>query len=241
MVTLPIHTSYALQPLDVDTYFKPFKTSFRKKNIYAMAKNNYLEPHKITLTWVDKALQKSLKKENTKSRCKVYGIWPLNPTTMVGKFGPNDVFIVAKEEEHELSYYLNATNECRIVRLKLSQNLLNIAMTFQAKLQTIPNYPPSPCHITKVEMSNSSSTTINNHDEDQLVVDLEDVTLESKDLIGSNQSEGVGWAHLLLVLGLPTKKKQSNKPLMDYSNSSGNIIPIFGYSKIEGCEQKNYK
>jgi hypothetical protein len=30
MVTLPIHTSHALQPLDV-TYFKPFKTTFRKK------------------------------------------------------------------------------------------------------------------------------------------------------------------------------------------------------------------
>ncbi len=74
---------------------------------------------------------------------------------MVGKFGPNDVFIVAKEEEHELSYYLNATNECRTMKLKLSQSLLNIARTFQAELQTIPNYPLSPCHITRVEMSNS--------------------------------------------------------------------------------------
>ncbi len=73
------------------------------------------------------------------------------------------------------------------------------------------------------------------------MVDLEDVTLKSKDLIGSNQSEGVGLAHLLSVLGLPIKKKQSNKPLMDYSNSRGNIIPIFGYSKIKGYEQKSYK
>jgi hypothetical protein len=131
------------------------KHLLRKKKIMPWQKNNYLEPHKITLTWVDKALQKSLKKENIKSRCKVYGIWPLNPTTMVGKFGPNDVFIVAKEEEHELSYYLNATNECRTMKLKLSQSLLNIARTFQAELQTIPNYPLSPCHITRVEMSNS--------------------------------------------------------------------------------------
>jgi hypothetical protein len=28
---------------------------------------------------------------------------------------------------------------------------------------------------------------------------------------------------------------------MDYSNSRGNIIPIFGYSKIKGYEQKSYK
>jgi hypothetical protein len=34
-----------------------------------MVKNKYLEPNKSTLaTWVDKALQQSLKKENIKSR-----------------------------------------------------------------------------------------------------------------------------------------------------------------------------
>jgi inorganic pyrophosphatase len=78
-----------------------------------MAKNNYLEPHKTTLTTqVDKALQKSLKKENIKSRCKVSGIWPLNFIAMVGKCGPSDVFIIAKEEEHELSYHLGAIDEC---------------------------------------------------------------------------------------------------------------------------------
>ncbi len=40
-----------------------------------MAKNNYLEPNKVTLAaWVAKALQQSLKKENIKFRFKVYGI-----------------------------------------------------------------------------------------------------------------------------------------------------------------------
>jgi hypothetical protein len=32
MITLPSHTSHALQPLDV-SYFKPFNTAFRKKKI----------------------------------------------------------------------------------------------------------------------------------------------------------------------------------------------------------------
>jgi hypothetical protein len=68
MVTLLAHTSHALQPLDV-TCFKPFKTTFTKEGDYAMVKNNYLEPNKATLTtWVDKALQQSLKKEDIKSR-----------------------------------------------------------------------------------------------------------------------------------------------------------------------------
>jgi hypothetical protein len=40
-----------------------------------------------------------------------------------------------------------------------------------------------------VEMPNSPGRTTNNHEENQLVVDLEDVTLKSKDLISSNQSE----------------------------------------------------
>jgi hypothetical protein len=49
MVTLLVHTSHALQPLDV-TYFKPFKTTFRKEKDYVMVKKIYLEPNKATLT-----------------------------------------------------------------------------------------------------------------------------------------------------------------------------------------------
>jgi len=30
---------------------------------------------------------------------------------MVGKFGLSDVFTIAKEEEHEVSYHLNVINE----------------------------------------------------------------------------------------------------------------------------------
>ncbi len=66
-------------------------------------KNNYLEQNKTLIeTWVDKALQQSLRKENIKSRFRVSKIWPINHATMVGKFGPGDVFIVTKEKEHEL-------------------------------------------------------------------------------------------------------------------------------------------
>ncbi len=56
MITLPSHTSHALQPLDV-AYFKPFKSAFRKERDITMVKMNYTEPDKITLAgWVDKAL-----------------------------------------------------------------------------------------------------------------------------------------------------------------------------------------
>ncbi len=57
-------------------------------------------------------------------------------------------------------------------------------------------------------MPNSPSTTTNNHEENQLVVDLEDVTMESKDLISSNQNEEVGLIHLLSLPTLPIRKRQ---------------------------------
>jgi nitrate reductase NapE component len=96
-----------------------------------MVKNNYLELGKtIIKAWVDKALQQSLKKENIKSRFRVFIIWPLNHVAMVGKFGPGDVFIVAKKEEHELSYHSNAIDESSNNEANVTIKLLNIVKTF---------------------------------------------------------------------------------------------------------------
>ena len=50
-------------------------------------------------------------------------------------------------------------------------------------------------------------------------MDLENVILKSKDLIGSNRSEEVGLVHLLSLFTLTTKRRQGNEPLVDYSNS----------------------
>jgi hypothetical protein len=83
-----------------------------------------------------------------------------------------------------------------------------------------------------VEMPNSPSTTTNNHEENQLVVDLEDVYLESKDLISSNQREEVGLAHLLSLPTLPTRKdkvQQTASGLFQFT--CGNIKPISGCPK----------
>jgi hypothetical protein len=62
MISLPLHISYALQPLDV-ACFKPFKTTFRKEIVTTIVRENYIEPYKITLVgWVDKALNLALTK-----------------------------------------------------------------------------------------------------------------------------------------------------------------------------------
>ncbi len=53
MITLPSHTSHALQPLDVSC-FKPFKTTFRKVKDATMFKSNHIKLNKIILArWVD--------------------------------------------------------------------------------------------------------------------------------------------------------------------------------------------
>ncbi len=52
MITLPSHTSHALQPLNVFC-FKPFKTTLRKVKDATMSRNNRMKPDKITIVgWV---------------------------------------------------------------------------------------------------------------------------------------------------------------------------------------------
>ncbi len=85
MVTLLSHTSRALQPLDM-SWFKIFKTTFRKEKDSAMSKNICKEPNKIVLVgWVEKTLDLGLSKQNIKYGFKVIGIWPINPRAMVDK------------------------------------------------------------------------------------------------------------------------------------------------------------
>jgi len=61
-------------------------------------------------------------------------------------------------------------------------------------------------------------------------VDLEDVISKSKNLIGLNHNEKVGFAHMLSLLALPTKKKQSDESLVDYSNS--HVVTLDQYLAI---------
>jgi hypothetical protein len=57
MMTLPLHTSHALQLLDM-TFFKPFKKDFKKERYFAMTNLLKNKSNKVTpMEWVDKALQ----------------------------------------------------------------------------------------------------------------------------------------------------------------------------------------
>jgi hypothetical protein len=55
MITLPLHTSHTLQPLDASC---PFKITFKKVMDANMSRSNHMESNKITLVkWVDQALE----------------------------------------------------------------------------------------------------------------------------------------------------------------------------------------
>jgi hypothetical protein len=63
-----------------------------------MSKSNYMEPNEITLVgWVNQALDKSITKQNIRSRFRVTNIYPLNPKTMDNKIGPSNIHIMVSK------------------------------------------------------------------------------------------------------------------------------------------------
>jgi hypothetical protein len=75
-----------------------------------------------------------------KSRCRVWGIWPLNLVAMVGKINPIEVFIATKDEDHENAYpFFNVIDQVRGIRNEVLTitNLLNIIWIFHAMCTSI--------------------------------------------------------------------------------------------------------
>ncbi len=174
-----------------------------------MAKNNFLELDKITLSkWVDKALQQSLKKENIKFGFKVCKIWPLNSISMARKFGPSEVFTTTKEKDPRNSYhsYTTVQTNDNEDEAKTTTKLLNITKTFQGVVIVTPTKtkcPFSPTPHYYVEMSCSPTTPTTNP---KLIVNLEDLCLESHDLNVSYQTQQVPTlTNLLSLPWLPTR------------------------------------
>jgi hypothetical protein len=105
---------------------------------------------------------------------------------MVGKFGPSEVFIVVEKEGAINAYQLDATdsNNNRD-EIEATINLLNIASIFQAILNLVPTtstnaFEPIVCFY--VEMPQNPTTPTNNQ-QDELVVNLDDCSLELNVLI----------------------------------------------------------
>jgi hypothetical protein len=68
------------------SYFKPFKTTFRKVKDVAMFRTDHMDPNNITMVgWVDYAIDQSLIDKNMKYGFKTTCIWPFNLKAMNNK------------------------------------------------------------------------------------------------------------------------------------------------------------
>ena len=89
MISLPSHTSHALQPLDV-ACFKPFKIALKAYRNKWMLQNSGRKVEKeILAQWVDLSLKKALSANNIRNGFRATGIWPLSLDKMEAKVGPS--------------------------------------------------------------------------------------------------------------------------------------------------------
>ena len=78
IVSLPSHTSHALQPLDVSC-FKPFKIAFRKiRDMWSLRSKTKPVDKQILCEWTSQALKAALRSKNIISGFKATSIWPLD-------------------------------------------------------------------------------------------------------------------------------------------------------------------
>jgi hypothetical protein len=88
MITLPLHTSHAMQPIDI-CLFKPFK-AYRdywkyKYPEFTVNKQNLAQ-------WVTLALKKAMILENILKGFSTMGICQMNDAAMADKLGPLKVY-----------------------------------------------------------------------------------------------------------------------------------------------------
>ena len=84
IVSLPSHTSHALQPLNV-ACFAPFKIAFRIYiDLWSMQNKIRIVGKQKLCEWTSKALHDALTPRNIKSGFRKTGIWPLDRMAVTG-------------------------------------------------------------------------------------------------------------------------------------------------------------
>jgi hypothetical protein len=97
IVSLPSHTSHALQPLDVSC-FKPFKSAFRQiRDSWTLVNKGRKVEKQDLCEWTAQALQKALSPKNIRSGFRKTGIWPLNSEAISTQMLPSEGFEEGQE------------------------------------------------------------------------------------------------------------------------------------------------
>jgi hypothetical protein len=107
LLTLPSHTSHAMQPLDINC-FKPFKTAFRQyRDVWSLANKGRPAQKEDLCQWVSLALKKALTADNIQKGFQSAGIWPMNPRAMEEKMGPSQCLVQPECNDAQESQYIH--------------------------------------------------------------------------------------------------------------------------------------
>jgi hypothetical protein len=107
LISLPSHTSHALQPLDVFV-FKPFKQFFREYGDFWMSRHiNQPATKQVLAQWVSLALRKALFESNISSGFRATGIYPLDCHAVDKYLQPSETYCA----EGEVRNFTSATTE----------------------------------------------------------------------------------------------------------------------------------
>jgi hypothetical protein len=92
LLTLPSHTSHAMQPLD-ESCFKPFKQAFRLlRDVWTLQNKSKGASKEVLAKWVSTVLEKALSEKNIKIGFRTTGIFPFNLHAMDEKMGPSKFY-----------------------------------------------------------------------------------------------------------------------------------------------------
>ena len=132
LLTLPSHTSHALQPLDVSVY-KPFKIAFKVYRDMWVTNNKGMRTRRTTLAqWISKSLKAVLTPQNIQSGFRTTRIWPYDNQKMDSKMIPSTAYReelqpqldslviedLGNEEQHlheseeGMQYYIESESDC---------------------------------------------------------------------------------------------------------------------------------
>jgi len=115
IITLPSHTSYRLQPLDV-TIFKSFKVAFKAHRDKWTLDNKGKGAKKENLTkWVSLGLKKTLIAEKIQKGFATTGIWPLDPTTINECVKPSKCYIELLDKDQMECIYETAEEQVECI------------------------------------------------------------------------------------------------------------------------------
>ena len=92
IVSLPSHTSHALQPLDI-ACFKPFQTTFKQiRNAWCLTNKNQPIEKQTLCDWTSTALKRALTSTNIRAGFRRASIWPLDREASKSSMAPSTRF-----------------------------------------------------------------------------------------------------------------------------------------------------